>query len=102
MPEKANPEDKIYKEYKHEFYDDFEEKDVKVAYRFSRPTSAAAGRAQKEMQKAPSRGLNNLCMSCMHPDDKPRFNEELKKYPGLSSTFGGALLKASGFAELGN
>lgn len=91
-----------YAELQHDFYDTFAGQDVTVSARFKRPSPQQADRAQKEMLKSPARAFSNLCMAVAHPEDKDQLTADLKAYPGIGSTFGGALLKASGFADLGN
>jgi hypothetical protein len=91
-----------YKEFKHDVYDPFTEKDVSVCLRFAKPAGKDTERAQKQMMKSPGLALKNLCASAVHPDDKAEMTEKFAEYPGLSSTFGGALLKACGFGDLGN
>ncbi|WP_321495633.1 hypothetical protein [uncultured Desulfobacter sp.] len=91
-----------YATLEHTFHDVFSGADVTVAARFKRPSYPQADRAQKEMLKSPARAFQNLCTAVVHPDDKDRLVQNLKIYPGIGSTFGGALLKASGFADLGN
>jgi hypothetical protein len=94
--------DKGYKEFSHEFFDTFEGKDVSFSIKFAKPSPQATEKAQKQMMKSPNRALKNLCLSAVHPDDKEKMQADFKEYSGLASTFGGALLKASGFGELGN
>jgi hypothetical protein len=94
--------EKGYSEFSHEFFDTFEGKDVSVSIRFGKPTPQATERAQKQMMKSPNLALKNLCLSAVHPDDKEQMQQTFKEYSGLASTFGGALLKACGFGELGN
>ena len=94
--------EKGYQEFSHEFFDTFKSDDVSVAVRFTKPKPQATERAQKQMMKSPNLALKNLCLSAVHPDDKEKMQEVFKEYSGLASTFGGALLKACGFGELGN
>lgn len=94
--------DKKYKEFTHDFFDEFSEKDVSVSIRFRQPGAPAADRAQKQMMKSPGRALRNLCTGAVHPDDKSKMTQTFDEWPGLASTFGGALLKSCGFGDLGN
>lgn len=93
---------RAYKEFSHDVYDPFLEKDVSVNLRFAKPEAKDTERAQKQMMKSPGMALKNLCAGAVHPDDKAEMLERFAEYPGLSSTFGGALLKACGFGDLGN
>lgn len=94
--------DTKYKEFEHCFFDTFSDQDVTATARFKKPTWQQADRAQKEMMKSPARAMGNLCQSVVHPDDKAGLTRDFGTWPGLASTFGGALLKVSGFGELGN
>ncbi|MFH2064987.1 MAG: hypothetical protein ABIK15_07310 [Pseudomonadota bacterium] len=100
--EKDKPAGAEYVEISHKFFDRFEKKEVDCAFRFRRPTAQMASRAQKRMMKTPIPALQDLCMDAIHEDDRKRFLDTGKTYPGLYSTFGGALLNSIGFGDLGN
>ncbi|NDY73987.1 hypothetical protein DO021_19650 [Desulfobacter hydrogenophilus] len=91
-----------YKAFTHDFFDSFSEQDVSVSLRFAQPGAKSTERAQKQMMKSPTLALKNLCAGSVHPDDKALMTEKFEAFPGLASTFGGALLKACGFGDLGN
>jgi hypothetical protein len=91
-----------YISFSHDFFDAFSEKDVNISIRFAKPGAPAAERAQKQMMKSPGMALRNLCGGAVHPDDKAKMTQAFNDFPGLASTFGGALLKACGFGDLGN
>lgn len=95
--------EKTYVELKHSFVDKFDgDKDVTVTARFSRPTSAAVSRAQSKIMKNPGQSFHNLCVGCVHDEDKETMLSMFEQYPGLSTTFGSALLASAGFGDLGN
>lgn len=91
-----------YKTFTHDFFNAFTEQDVSVSVRFTQPGPKSTERAQKQMMKSPNMAMKNLCVGAVHPDDKTRMEEAFASFPGLASTFGGALLKACGFGDLGN
>ncbi len=92
-----------YAEMSHTFIDKFnKDEEVDVKLRFKKPTVSAASKAQSKMMKNPGQALHNLCVECVHPDDKHSLVAVFKEYPGLATTFGGSILTSSGFGELGN
>lgn len=100
-PQKA--EQTEYKTLYHEFYDAFTEEDVKKSYRFKRPSPKNFERMQARAMKKPAAALKNICMDCIHPDDKPEFIKALQDWPGLTSAFGSRLIKSTGSGDdMGN
>lgn len=91
-----------YVELKHNFYDRFEEKDVEIKIRFKRPQTPQVNRVQKTALKNAGQAFANLTMETVHPEDKDALKSALVEYPGLASTFGGALMGSCGFGDLGN
>ena len=92
-----------YVPIKHAFVDRFnDDREVAVEVRFRRATPAAAERTQQKMNKKLGAAMRNLCISCVHPDDKQKMLEAFDEYPGLATTFGTAILEAAGFGDLGN
>lgn len=86
----------------HEFVDIFDnDEEVEISLRFKRPTKSEVERCQKKLSKKSGEAFYNLCLRAIHPNDKAEFIRQNKKYPGVGSSFGNLLLKASGFAELG-
>jgi hypothetical protein len=94
--------EKIYKPFAHEVYDPFAEREVSISLRFCKPSAKATERCQKQMGKSPVMALKNLCAESVHPEDKAKMADLFGEYSGLPTTFGGALLKACGYADLGN
>lgn len=94
--------DQSHATLEHVFYDEFKGQEITIVCRFARPNASQAQRAQKEMMKSPSRAFSNLTRNVIHPDDKSQYDQHLRAYPGLATTFGGALLKACGYGDLGN
>lgn len=95
------PEQTLYKELTHSFDDLFAEKTVDVKYGFRRPNPQDVQRAQKGFLKDSGRAFTNLLMTCVKPEDKTRLQQDLETYPGLSTTFGGALMSSVGMGDLG-
>lgn len=95
--------DKKYAEMEHTFVDKFDgNKEVTVKIRFACPTSSAVARAQTKMMKNPGQSFHNLCVGCVHEEDKDAMLTMFDAYPGLPTTFGSALLSSAGFGDLGN
>ena len=91
-----------YKKFTHEVFDPFAEREVSISWRFRKPSAKETERCQKQMTKSPVLALKNLCADAVHPDDKQAMTDMFSEYSGLPTTFGGALLKACGYADLGN
>jgi hypothetical protein len=91
-----------YVALRHSFLDRFAGEDVEVKFRFKRPSTQQANRVQKTALKNAATAFTNLIMETVHPDDKGALQEALRDYPGLASTFGGALMGSCGFGDLGN
>lgn len=98
----ATKTDEQYVELSHSFLDRFEGKDVDLKFRFKRPNTQQANRVQKTALKNAGQAFKNLSLETVHPDDKTALQDALQKYPGLASTFGGALMGSCGFGDLGN
>lgn len=87
----------------HTFVDKFKGPDeVSLGFRFRRPTPQQAERAQKTLMKKTGLAMRTLCLECCHAEDKERLAASLEEYPGLATTFGGALLSCIGYGDLGN
>ena len=91
-----------YVELKHSFLDRFKDEDVELAFRFKRPSVPQSNRVQKTALKNAGAAFKNLILETVHPDDKQGLQAALDDYPGLASTFGGALMGSCGFGDLGN
>lgn len=91
-----------YVELKHDFFDRFNDKDVEFKFSFKRPSTPQVNRVQKTALKNAGQAFRNLIMETIKPDEKGELKTALDKYPGLASTFGGALMASCGFGDLGN
>ena len=89
-----------YREFTAEF-EDFESRPVNLSFHFRKPTSAETERAVKEVAKSVARGLKNLCMATVKPEEREELKEALAKHHGLAATFGNEILERLGFNALG-
>lgn len=93
-----------YKELTHEFSDiwaDEGEQEVSVICRFRRPNREQLARFQKQAMKDGTRAFTTLLKDVAHPDDKANLQTALEKWPGIATTFGGAVVQGVGVGELG-
>lgn len=91
-----------YATINHTWQDIWSGKDISVGYRFRRPDATVLKRLQSTAQKNSSLAARQLCLDVIHDEDKEKFVSETERYPGIVTTISGALLKASGMADLGN
>ncbi|MDK2955416.1 MAG: hypothetical protein PWQ57_912 [Desulfovibrionales bacterium] len=101
--ETKNTEAQAYTAFDHSFEDRFSGGDtVAVSYRFRRPTPQEVGRAQKQVLKDSSQAMRNLCIGCVHAEDKAKMVADFEAYPGLPVTMGTAIFGSIGVGSLGN
>lgn len=94
---------KKYAKFTHTWNDLWDETEVSITGRFSRPTKEQLKRMQNKAVKDSQGATQNLLMDIVHPDDREQLLADLAKYPGLVTTFGAAVIKAVGIsADLGN
>lgn len=85
------------------FTDKWEDREVELSLRFTKPTKMEIKRLQDVAGKNPTQAARNLLLATIHPDDKERLTEALEEYPGIATTFSTALIRAVGIAaDLGN
>jgi hypothetical protein len=101
MAEKQTTE-KVYKEISHTWHDLWEERDITVAYRFSKPSPADIKRMQAGAVKNAGSASRQILMDTVHPDDKEKMLADLQEYPALASTISSAIIRSCGVADLGN
>ena len=89
-----------YREFAAEF-EDFEGLTVNLTFHFRKPTSVETERAVKEVAKSVARGLKNLCVATVKPEERDELKEAFKKHHGLAATFGNEILERLGFNALG-
>ena len=103
IEDKKAPTPDGYIRIDHTFVDRFAgDKEAKFEFLFKRPTKGAVDRAQGKMTKKPGSAFRNLCVSCVHEEDKDNMLTAFDDFPGLPTSFGNALLEAAGFGDLGN
>ncbi|MDY6904083.1 MAG: hypothetical protein SWH61_05290 [Thermodesulfobacteriota bacterium] len=101
--ETPSEDGRAYVAIDHSFIDRFAGGAEKTfSFRFSRPSPTAVGRTQQMAGKKLPAAMRNLCVGCVHPDDKQKMLAAFDTYPGLPTTFGNALLEAAGIGDLGN
>lgn len=100
-PESAAP--KKYAEIKHSFRDLWEDEDVDLCFRFSKPTRIDIKRLTDTAGRNPAQAARELLISTIHPEDKDALLAKLEEYPGLATSYSTALIKGVGIsADLGN
>ncbi len=93
---------KKYATFDHAFVDVWDETEKTFSFRFCRPSKVQIKMMQKTAGKDPTQAAQNLLVNIIHPDDKAAFLVAVEEYPGLITSFAGAIIKAVGIADLGN
>ena len=99
-PEVQN--EKKYAKFEHSFSDPWEGVEKEFSFRFARPTKPQIKMMQKGAVKDAALAAQNLLVNIVHPDEKAAFLSAAEDYPGLVTSFCGAVIKAVGIADLGN
>ncbi len=89
-----------YRELTAEFTN-FEDERVETAFRFRKPGADVISRAMREIGKDTLRGMRNLCMSLVKPEERDELKRVIDSYPGLAGKFANTLLESVGFDALG-
>ena len=77
--------------------------DVTLSFRFAKPGQTQIQRMQDKAMKAPGQAARNLLLDMVHPDDKQELMDSMEKYPGVTVSLAGAILKGVGISsKLGN
>ncbi len=76
--------------------------DVTLSFRFAKPTKTQIQRLQDKAVKNAAQAARNLLLDTVHPEDKARLTESMDEYPGIATSFSGAIIKGVGISELGN
>lgn len=85
------------------FSDPWEGKEVELSFRFAKPTKTEIRRLQDTAGKNASLASRTLLLSTVHSDDKDSLLQAMEDYPGITTTYSGALITAVGVkADLGN
>lgn len=76
---------------------------ITLSFRFAKPTKLQIQRLQDKASRSPAQAAKNLLLDVIHPGDRQAFMEKLEEYPGIATTFSGAIIKGVGISpELGN
>lgn len=103
MSEAQTPDSgKKYAEFSHSFTDVWEEREASFTFRFARPGVPQIKQMQKTAGKDSALAARNLLAGIIHPEEKEAFLSAAEQYPGLITSFAGAIIKAVGIADLGN
>lgn len=85
------------------FHDLWEDRDIEFKFRFAKPTKLEVKRLQDTAVKNPTQAAINILASTVHPDDKEALQAAMEEYPGISTSYSTALIKAIGLtADAGN
>ena len=100
MPE---TDDRKYVAFPLTFSDPWEGKEVELSFRFAKTTNNEIRRLQDTAGKNASLASRTLLLSTVHPDDKESLLQAMEEYPGITTSYSGALITAVGVkADLGN
>lgn len=95
-----------YASFKHTFTDPWAADDgaeVSLEFHFAKPGKVDIKRLQDTAAKNASQASRNLLLSIIKPEEKDALVAALDEYPGIATSFSGAILKGVGIsAELGN
>ena len=91
-----------YATFPHTFVDAWEDTEKSFEFRFAKPTKVQIQRMQQTAGKNSGMAARNLLLEIIHPDDKEPFSAAIEEYPGLTTSYAGAVIKAVGIADLGN
>jgi len=92
-----------YAVIRHSFRDPWEDAEVEVCLRFSKPTRVDVKRLTDTAARNAMQAARDLLISTIHPEDKEELTAKLEAYPGLATSYSTALIKGIGVsADLGN
>lgn len=92
-----------YAAFQHSFRDPWEDDEVEVSFRFAKPTRTQIKRLQDTAARDATKAARTLLLGVIHPGDKEEFLKRIEEFPGLITSFSGALVKAVGISnDLGN
>lgn len=85
------------------FNDPWEAQDIELDFAFSKPTKTQIKRLSDKASRNPTQASRDLLLGCIHPDEKEKLITTLEEYPGIATSYSGALIKGVGIAvDLGN
>lgn len=97
-----------YAAFTHSFHDPWagdneDGGEVSLTFHFAKPTKADIKRLQDTAVKNASQAGRNLLLSIIKPEEKENLASALEDYPGIATSFSGAIVKGVGIsADLGN
>lgn len=102
-PQATTADSKKYASFKHSFTDPWEDAEVELDFKFAKPTKSQVKRLQDTAVKKPQQASRNLLLDTIHPDQRAQLEKVLDDYPGVATSYSGAIIKAIGIsADLGN
>ena len=100
---KGKTDDRKFAPFAHSFRDPWEESDVELKFRFAKPSKTQIKRLQDTAGRNAAQASRDLLLGTIHPDDKEDLIAQMEMYPGIATSYSGALIKAVGIsADLGN
>lgn len=91
-----------YAVFEHSFTDRWSEEEKEFSFRFAKPSKPQMQRMQQTAVKNSALAARNLLVEIVHPEEKEAFLAAADEYPGLITSYAGAVIKAVGIADLGN
>lgn len=91
-----------YAEFSLTFTDAWEKKEVDFTFRFAKPGKMLIKQMQKTAPRDSAQAARNLLVNIIHPEEKAIFMAACEEYPGLMTSFSGAIIKAVGIGDVGN
>lgn len=83
--------------------EDEDKREVSMNFRFAKPTKTQVKRLQDTAGRNATQASRDLLLGTIHPDDKEALLAKMEDYPGITTSYATALIKAIGIsADLGN
>lgn len=104
---KGKSDDRKFAPFKLTFTDpwaeDEEKREVEMSFRFAKPTKTQIKRMQDTAGRNGAQAMRDIVLGTIHPEDKDALLAKIEEYPGATTSFSSALLKAVGIStDLGN
>lgn len=82
---------------------DEDKREVVLNFRFAKPSKTQIKRLQDTATRNSTQAARDLLMGTIHPEDREELTAKMEDYPGIGTSYAGALIKAVGIsADLGN
>ena len=83
--------------------EDEDKREVSMNYRFAKPTKTQIKRLQDTASRNATQASRDLLLGTVHPEDKESLLAKMEEYPGITTSYATALVKAVGIsADVGN